>query len=244
MLKRSVVAVLLLLALLAVSCRKPKSAEAWIPRHAPWSDGEVSSYDVLKDDSIVGQSVYSIRATEIRDRRAWEILGVNSSADGGLHDSVAATLSYDELKSLGSIQVRNMIARLDTVVSRYDREKVVITARAGQAQSLPVSANTFDNSILVIVIRALDLKPDARFLLTSVASFGPWTKPADVQVLGEDTVTVPAGRFACRKVALQLAGWTMNLWYERDAPYRYIKFENRNNNSTAVLTGYRTDQPQ
>ena len=235
---RFALAGLALLCLLSFSCRRPKANEPWISRHAPWSDGEVSTFDVIKDDSVVGRSVYTIRETEVRGRRAWEILGVNSSDDGGLHDSVAATLSYDELKSLGSIQVRNMIARLDTVVSRYDRDKVIITARAGQSQSLPVSANTFDNSILVIVIRALDLKPDAHFLLTSVASFGPWTKPTDVQVLGEDTVTVPAGRFTCRKVALQLAGWTMNLWYERDAPHRYVKFENQNNNSTAVLTSY------
>jgi hypothetical protein len=239
MLNRFALAGLALLCLFTFSCHRPKASEPWISRRAPWSDGEVSCFDVVKDDSVVGRSVYTIRATDVRGRRAWEILGVNSSADGGLHDSVAATLSYDELRSLGSVQVRNMIARLDTVVSRYDRDKVTITARAGQSQALPISANTFDNSILVIVLRALDLKPDAHFLLTSVASFGPWTKPADVQVLGEDTVTVPAGRFACRKVALQLAGWTMNLWYEGAAPHRYVKFENRNNNSTAVLTSYK-----
>ena len=227
-----------LLSLLAISCPKRQAGEPLIPRHAVWSDGEVSTYDVLKDDSVVGKSVYTIRLAETLGKRVWEIIGVNSSEDAGLHDSVAATLSFDELKSLNSFQVRNAIARLDTVVSSYSGNKVKVTARAGQTQSLSISANTFDNSILVMVIRSLDLKPDAHYLLTSVAGFGPWTKPADVQVLGEETVRVPAGEFACRKVALQIAGWTMNLWYERAAPHRYIKFENENNNSAAVLTKY------
>jgi len=238
MLNRFALAGLALLCLISFSCRRSKANEPWISRHAPWSDGEVSTYDVLKGDTIVGKSVYTIRSAETGGRQVWEIVGVNSSESGGLHDSIAAALSFDELKSLSSFQVRDAIARLDTVVSSYAGSKVKVTARAGQTQTLPISANTFDSSILLMAIRTLDLRPDAHYLLTSVSSFVPWTKPADVQVLGDETVKVPSGEFACRKLALQIAGMTMNLWYERDAPHRYVKFENRNNNSTAVLTTY------
>jgi hypothetical protein len=221
-----------------VACPKRPKPEAEIPRHANWQDPEVSTYDVLRGDSVIGNSVFTIRSTDLAGKRVWEITGVNSSSAQGLHDSVCATLSFDDLKSLGSFQVRNAGSRLDTVVSRYAPGTVQIKASAGQTQTLVVPANAFDNSILIAAIRSLDLKPGAHYLLTSVASFAPSTKPADVQVLADDTVSVPAGKFACRKVSLEIAGWPMQLWYEREAPYRYIKFENTVNNSSAVLTNY------
>jgi len=232
-----------------VACPKRQPAEAWIPRHANWQDPEVSTYDVMKGDTVVGQSVFTIRSAIGQARgpaptgnRIWEITGVNSSSAQGLHDSVCATLSFDDLKSLGSFQIRNAGSRLDTVVSRYASGTVQIKASGGQAQTLVVPVNAFDNSILTAVIRSLDLKPGAHYLLTSVASFGPWTKPADVQVLADDTVSVPAGKFACHKVSLEIAGWPMHLWYEREAPYRYVKFENTVNNSSAVLTSYQVSR--
>lgn len=221
------------------ACPKRPPPETWIPRHANWQDGEVSTYDVLKGDTVVGQSVFTVRSADLGGKRVWAITGVNSSSAEGLHDSVFATLSFDDLKSLSSSQIRNVSGRLDTVVSRYAPGTVQIRAGGGQSQTLVVSANAFDNSILVAAIRSLDLKPGAHYLLTSVASFGPWTKSADVQVLADDTVSVPAGTFICRKVSLEIAGWPMNLWYEREAPYRYVKFENTVNNSSAVLTDYR-----
>jgi hypothetical protein len=224
--------------LLWAACPKRSKPEAEIPRHANWQDPEVSTYSVMKGDTVVGQSVFTIRSADLAGKRVWEITGVNSSSAQGLHDSVTATLSFEDLKSLGSFQVRNAGSRLDTVVSRYAPGTVQIKASGGQSQTLVVSANAFDNSILIAAIRSLDLKPGAHYLLTSVASFAPSTKPADVQVLADDTVSVPAGRFSCRKVSLEIAGWPMNLWYEREAPYRYIKFENTVNNSSAVLTNY------
>jgi hypothetical protein len=246
--RKSSVCHLLLVAcclLLWVACPKRPKPEAWIPRHANWQDGEVSTYNVMKGDTVAGQSVFTIRSAIGQARgpaptgnRVWEITGVNSSSAQGLHDSVTATLSFDDLKSLGSFQIRSVASRLDTVISRYASGTVQIRASGGQAQTLVVPVNAFDNSILVAAIRSLDLKPGAHYLLTSVASFGPWTKPADVQVLADDTVNVPAGRFACRKVSLEIAGWPMHLWYEREAPYRYVKFENTVNNSSAVLTDY------
>ncbi len=224
--------------LLWVACPKRRPAEAWIPRHANWQDPEVSTYNVMKGDTVVGQSVFTIRSADLTGKRVWEITGVNSSSAQGLHDSVTATLSFDDLKSLGSFQVRNAGSHLDTVVSRYASGTVQIKASGGQSQTLVITANAFDNSILIAAIRSLDLKPGAHYLLTSVACFAPSTKPADVQVLADDTVSVPAGKFACRKVSLEIAGWPMHLWYEREAPYRYVKFENTVNNSSAVLTTY------
>jgi hypothetical protein len=221
-----------------VACPKRPKPEAWIPRHAHWQDGEVSTYDVLKGDTVVGRTVFSIRSADLDGKRVWAVTGVNSSSAQGLHDSVFATLSFDDLRSLSSYQIRSVSGRLDTVVSRYAPGTVQIKAGDGQSQTLVVPVNAFDNSILVAAIRSLDLKPGAHYLLTSVASFGPWTKPADVQVLADDTVSVPAGKFTCHKVSLEIAGWPMNLWYEREAPYRYIKFENTVNNSSAVLTDY------
>jgi len=51
MLNRFALAGLALLCLISVSCRRPKASEPWISRHAPWSDGEVSTFDVLKGDN-------------------------------------------------------------------------------------------------------------------------------------------------------------------------------------------------
>jgi hypothetical protein len=224
-----------------LTCRNSRAPTApWIPRHAPWPEQEVSYYDVLKNDTLAGRSTYQVRLTEFNRTPVYEITGINSSVSGPastIHDSAVALLTRDSLKSVRTFQTRNALVRQDTVISRYDKGAVTVTTKTG-SRVLPVSSNTFDNSILVIAVRAFDLKPGAKYLLTSLATFGPWTKPADLEVLGDDTVTVPAGNFFCRKVLLELAGWTMQLWYERDIPHRYVKFENKNNLSVAVLTRY------
>jgi hypothetical protein len=229
-------------------CSKPKAGPAvvsWIPKHADWPDGETSYYDVLRNDTVTGKTVFRIFETQLAGKPVYEIAGVNTALAEGitvLHDSIGAILTRDSLRSLSAFQVRNRMSGQDTIISRYEPAvragKVILTSNGGRTQTLAAPDNTFDNSILMMAIRALDLKPGAHYLLTSVASFGPWTKPADVEVTGEETITVPAGEFACHKVTLQIAGYTLGLWYERREPHRYVRFENRGNNSVAVLTGY------
>jgi hypothetical protein len=128
--------------------------------------------------------------------------------------------------------------RTDTVMSSYERGKVNLVTNGGRALKLDAPANTFDNSIIVMAIRSLDLKPGAKYSLNSLASFAPWVKPAEVEVLGLDTVVVPAGRFVSHKVALGITGYRLYLWYENDGAKRYVRFENPTNNSSAVLTRY------
>jgi hypothetical protein len=219
-----------------------KSAQVpWIPRRASWADGEVSSYDVLRNDTIDGKTVFRFRQAVDHNQPVWEITGVNTAFQNEfalLHDSISALLTRDSLKPVRTFQVRNLMARQDTVTTRYEKDRVIVVANAGKTDTLAAPNNTFDNSILLMVIRTLDLQPGAKFLLTSVAAFGPWTKPTDIEVQGEETVTVPAGQFVCCRVALQIAGYTLYLWYEKAAPHRYVRFENRTNGSTAVLTKY------
>jgi len=236
-------------------CPRPKqSPQPWLTRHAHWPDGEVSRYDVLRADTVVGQAIIRVRHDREQGQPAYAVISVNSSVTPGrlegqvsnlpllLHDSIAAWLTADSLKPLRSFQIRNLLNRQDTVVSIYQAGKVTVTANGSFTGTLAAPENTFDNSILVMAIRSLELAPGAHYALTSLAAFGPWTKPADVDVEGEELVTVPAGTFACYKLNLEIAGYALNLWYEKAEPRRYVRFENRSNNSVAVLTGYETDR--
>jgi hypothetical protein len=238
------------LVLLAAGCPKPAaraSSAAWIPKQAPWPDNETSWYDVLRDSTLTGRTMVRIQAvaadstTARRGTREYAVIATNTAISAGMtlmHDSIFALLTRDSLKSVSAFQVRNLPTRQDTVISRYQGNHVVLTTNGGRTASLDAPENTYDNSILLTVIRTLDLKPESRFSLSSVASFGPWTKPADLTVVGVDSITVPAGKFVCNHCALEIAGYTLDLWYEQPAPHRYVKFENKSGGSSAVLSSY------
>jgi hypothetical protein len=236
---------LLLLGLLAgPACRRLTAPRtAWLPRHAPWPDNETSCYDVLRSDTIVGRAVIHVRREPEENRPAYCIVSVNRNAEPGigrllLHDSIAAWLSADSLIPLRSYQVRNRLSQQDTVVSVYQPGRVSLTLAGRATRVLDAPSNTFDNSILVTAIRTLELVPGAHYALTSLAVFGPWTKPVDIDVEGEETVTVPAGTFPCYRLGLQIAGFKLHLWYEKNEPRRYVRFENASGSSVAVLTSY------
>jgi hypothetical protein len=223
------------------------ATQPWIPRHACWPDQEVSYYNVLRNDTVNGHTVFRISSCSLDARPVYEFTCVNDAWVGDmllLHDSVAADLTGDSLNPISGFQVRTSMAHSDTVITEYRAGKVVVTSSGSSKQTLNVPNNTFDASILVMAIRSLEFSPGAKYTLISLSSFGPWTKPAEVEVLGEDTVKVPAGQFVCWKLMLEFAGYELYLWYEKDAPRRYVRFENPANNSSAVLTGYETQESQ
>lgn len=193
----------------------------------------------MRNDTVTGHATFRVGSRELRTGRACEIACVNRAVVGDmevLHDSISALLTADSLIPISSFQIRKSFSRTDTVISRYDRGRVSLATNGGKKLALDAPPNTFDNSILVMAIRALDMKPGARYALNSLASFAPWVKPADVEVLGLDTTTVPAGKYVCHKVALEIAGHRLFLWYDTSAAKRYIRFENPAGNSSAVLT--------
>jgi hypothetical protein len=193
---------------------------------------------------VNGQTVLQISSCSLAQQPVYEFTCVNDARAGDLlllHDSIAAYLTRDSLNPISGSQIRTSMARSDTVATTYDAGKVAVTT-GGKKQMLDAPNNTFDASILVMAIRALEFSPGAKYALTSLSSFGPWIKPADVEVLGEDTVKVPAGQFVSWKLMLEIAGYKLYLWYEKAAPRRYVRFENPANNSSAVLTGYEAAQ--
>lgn len=234
----------IIIALLVAGCpgRKTTAPETrWIPRQPPWPNYEVSHYAVLREQETTGVTTVSIRKLPHQPKPRYELIVVNNALVEGiqlLHDSIATLLTADSLKPVNAFQVRALPAKQETVISRYERQQVIVSGNQGKTAILPITDNTFDNSILLTAIRSLPLSPGASYLLTSVASFGPWTKPADIVVLREDTVTVPAGRFICYLVGLQIAGHSLKLWYEKAPPHRYIRFEHPVAHSSAVLTKY------
>jgi hypothetical protein len=233
--------------LVLAGCMNRAREERRIPLHADWPDGETAVYDVMRGDSLVGRSRQRIDQTVLNGAPVYDVVSVNMTtiADvAQLHDSFATQLRRSDLSPIQGFQVSSIAIRQDTVVSNYEPGRVRLGRSGGQRLVLKTPANSYDNSALLIVMRALEFRPGAKYALNSIAAFAGSVKPADVEFAAEETVETPAGEFLCNRVTLQIAGHTLQVWYEKAAPHRYVRFENPAAGSSAVLARYGVGQSE
>jgi len=227
---------LFVLLLSFLACTKKEGGELSL-RKPQWTDGEVTTYDVSVSGDSVGTLTYTIRETETDGEKSYEIDIVTITE--GTTDHSVVTIKGDGLKPIRQARTLEMQGERSIVFANYSSDKVSIEAETPQGRrniDLPIPKNVFDNEVIAVVLRTIPFEKGYRASLTSVAPISAVTAPMDVEVLGSEKITVPAGDFDCQKIKMKLAGREISLWYEKNAPQRMIKYEDAQTGITMSLT--------
>ena len=216
----------LLLAILAGCSAAAAQPLAFGP--APWSDGEVSTYDVLaKDGSPAGTASWTWR----RDAQGW--VQTYELAIGGRSDRGEVLVSAGENTSVPALYPLSSWRELNgsRFETTYGADKVAITTTpaGGTATSSELNkpADGLDNDVTLQIQRALPLGPGYVTRYTDVIPTTGSAVAVKVSVTGAETVTLPAGTFPAWHVVMDFGSGSHDGWYAQAAPHLLLKYRNR-----------------
>lgn len=227
--------VLLALTLLAVSnCGRTNTSREIRVQVPPIPNGEINYYSVGLGDQPVGMMTMLVASDVFKERPAFRVDLITQTVSGGIEtaDSSVVYVTSDSLRPLSSFRFVKVGAALTTTATNYVREAAAIaTFAAGQEiqRLLPFDGRTFDSDMLILLGRAIQLAKDRPVDIKVVNPMGPPAGGAlfegKIGYIGDETVTVPAGTFDCRKVLLNLGQYIVVTWYEKSGAQRLVRYE-------------------
>lgn len=233
--RTAVVSVAALLAVSGIFCGRTGPGRDLRLTVPPIPDGETSRYVLRAGDQPIGTTLVILSAGVFRDRPAWrfELITLTSSSGIATTDSSIVFVSRDSLRPLSSFRFLKVGPALTTTAVNYVREAAAITTFAAGEETqrlLPFDRLTYDTEELLFLFgRAIVLTKGRPVEFKAVSPMGP---PAGgglfacrAELLGEETVTVPAGTFDCRKVLFNIGPQPYLGWFEKAGPQRLVRYE-------------------
>ena len=204
------------------------TAVAWAPdRLAPAS----FTYRVMVQGNAMGQATSATERASEGDR---QVLRLTSTMNlGGMvsqMDTVtvdAASLAALHLREGGSQGGQAMAMTLD-YQGTHVTGHVHVPSRQGvrdAAVDTTLAEGTLDQNVFSALLTALPLASGAHWMVNAYDGTEGVVRPLTATVVGEDSVTVPAGSFACWKMALTGGQFPINFYITKAAPYLIAKYE-------------------
>jgi zinc protease len=189
------------------------------------------TYRVLLQGNPFGQEVRRLERTTEDGRAVWRITTATSLGPiGGQDDTTtidAATLAPLRVRQGGVLQGQPVFVRLDYAEGRVRGQAQ--TPQQGGPRAITVdtavAAGTLDDNELGAVMVALPFAAGARWSLPVFAGGEAALKTYTVSVAAEESVTVPAGTFACWRVEVTGGPVPVTFFVTKDAPYSVVKLE-------------------
>ena len=147
-------------------------------------------------------------------------------------DSSLVFMRRSDLKPLTSFRFVKTGSALNTTAANYGENSIAISTwtHSGEEKQrlLPTGPKTFDTDQLTFIGRGLKLDPDHPAVINVVDPMGPpvggTIHRGEFRIRADETVTVPAGTFACRRFTLNVAENEVELWYERAGTGRLVLY--------------------
>jgi zinc protease len=139
----------------------------------------------------------------------------------------AQTLAPVSVRQAGTVQGQEAFVRLD-YEGMHVRGSARVPGREGPRNltiDTTLAAGTLDDNQMEAVLSALPLAANGRYAFPVYASGEGRVQTLTLAVAGEESVTVPAGTFACWRVDLTGGPQAMTFYVAKDAPYALVKYE-------------------
>ena len=190
-------------------------------RAAPWQDHEALVLDIkLATGLDVGAYVYMIDSAQHEGKDAWRC-----STRAFIAINAAQSYSYvlAEKESFAPIKSRWMHSQLGDVEATYSPDVVKLhDLLKNTTREVKLDGPIFDNEEAAELFRRLPLAVGYKTTIPLMTTLGAGKIPLGLEVTGKETIEVPAGKFECFKVVLNIG----QTFYISADEHRYgVKFE-------------------
>ncbi len=189
------------------------------------------TYRVVVQGNPMGDATRSVARGTANGRPILQLFGTTNiggmvrQADTTTVD--AQTLAPVSVRQSGSVQGQATSLRLD-YEGTHVRGQGRVPGQAGPRDltvDTTLAAGTFDDNQMEAVLLALPVAANARFNIPVFLSGEGRGQVYTVAVTGEDSVTVPAGTFACWRLEMSGGPQGMTFYLTKGAPYAVVKYE-------------------
>lgn len=235
-----VIVLLTLSTLLLAGCGRPElQSLAFNP--APWQAGEISEYAITDvNGNYAGTARYVVQLADEQNNPDGWILQREITAQGASERvTVAMNPSF---RPITSVLVRTVGAREERVAATYNNSQVEMELTTAQNvttyQRVNVTSDVRDGNVLLPVVRALPLSAGYATRLNSFLPVVGRQETFTIEVVGDETVVVPAGSFTTWKVELTTNDQQTTAWFSQEAPFVLVQYVDGRNGGTLELTSF------
>lgn len=219
---------LVLSLLLVLFCSSLSSGQLLI-NNPNWKNGEKFSYEVRFRDTLIGSMNYLITDTLFDKIKAYQIKVITNVGLRGQNtaDSVSLLVRKQNLKPLYSKRalVTPEMAVKFTTQYLTDKVRVSLESKQGFKQTeIDFPKDGYDDDEITLILRALNLRPGAKYKFQDVTPMSLTSHAVEVNVLQPEKVKTPLGEYLCNKVKMKIAGKEAEIWYQKDKPNHMVKY--------------------
>jgi hypothetical protein len=184
----------------------------------PWTNGEEMRM-VFKFQSgfVVGASSYTARLAEANGRKIWS---VRSRTFTGAQAVSRVEVDAETFKPIHSFWKHSLIGEADAAYLP-DAAELKVKGR-DEPKKVSLEGTVYDNEQAIQLMRRLPYTEGYKTSLKFLSSLGGMVLHVELEVTRRETVEVPAGRFDCFKVELNIG---QTFWYSADARRYLVKLE-------------------
>jgi hypothetical protein len=217
-------ALALLVALVAWSCGGGEVETEDVVSVIPWASHEEAHYRLEdRDGNAKGVGVLSV------ERRGETFLLTLSFRDDGNSDDSEVVVNAETLKPVSVKRVIMGEDQRDVVEGQYGDEGVIIDAQSDGDEtktSLRVPEHSYDNESSLFVWRTLPFEEGFAAAYDTIKVNQRERSLVQVEVVGRETVEVPAGTFETWRVDIRSGGVDQVAWYSVEPRRHLVKYDN------------------
>jgi zinc protease len=190
-----------------------------------------STYRILFNGNPFGQETRTVSRVQVGGRDAWQVITSDVLGPIGRQDDTttvdAATLRPISVRQGGTLQGQQVFVRLDYAGGRVRGSSRSPGAAGFEEHQIDTTVTdaTVDENELALLAVAAPYATGARWTVPVFEGGRGALAQVQVAVTGEESVTVPAGTFACWKVDITGGQQPLTLYVTKDAPYTTVKLE-------------------
>jgi hypothetical protein len=235
--------VLVLSLLLVLFCSSLSSGQLLI-NNPNWRNGERFSYEVRFRDTLIGSMNYLITDTLFDKIKAYKIKVITNVGFRGQNtsDSISLLVRQQNLKPLFSYRslITPQMALKFQVRYLSDKVNVRLDSPQGTKETnIDFPKDGYDNDEITLILRALNLRPGAKYKFQDVSSMSITSYAVEVDVLQPEKVKTPLGEYLCNKVKMKVAGKEAEIWYQKDKPNYMVKYSDLQSGTMMLLKEFK-----
>lgn len=230
---------LVLSLLLVLFCSSLSSGQLLI-NNPNWKNGEKFSYEVRFRDTLIGSMNYLITDTLFDKIKAYKIKVITNVGLRGQNtaDSVSLLVRQQNLKPLllNRVLVTPQMAVKFKAQYLADKVKVRLDSPQGTKETdIDFPKDGYDNDEITLILRALNLRPGAKYKFQDVTPMSITSYAVEINVLQPEKVKTPLGEYLCNKVKMKVAGKEAEIWYQKDKPNHMVKYADLQGGTVMLL---------